>query len=367
MFQFRNDSYHDYATPLRLWNLDGTPKGNPLQGHTEAVTSVAFSPDGQTIVSGSWDHSLRLWNLDGTPKGNLLQGHTEGVTSVAFSPDGQTIVSGGGDKSLRLWNLDGTPIGNPLQGHTEAVNSVAFSPDGQTIVSGSSDNSLRLWKQTSWRCWLRTCLRRLGNNWTDDLESIAARTRLFEEGYSLAEQNAIEAAITRLKQAFQCGEASLVLETDIDEALTLNDKLEASAKRLIAPILIQQGQKLARSGDYDQALAKFKQAKQLNPDLTLDPVEQAQRLTAPILRMQGTFAALEDKISEAIAKFEQAQQYGLDLGFEPEAEAKRIAAPVLVAQGTTLVKNGQALAFVKQHNLEKHWKPMKKRKPMRQI
>jgi tetratricopeptide (TPR) repeat protein len=171
---------------------------------------------------------------------------------------------------------------------------------------------VRLWKQISWRCWLRTCLRRLGNNWTYDKEGIAARARLFEEGYSLAEQNEIEPAINHLKQALQSGAD--------DEALSL------SAKRLIAPIVIQQGQRLARSGDYEQALTKFELAKQLNPHLSLDPVFEANRLTAPILQMQGTFAARAGKISEAIAKFEQAKQYGLNLEFEPEAEAKRIAA-----------------------------------------
>ncbi|MDF5725802.1 MAG: WD40 repeat domain-containing protein, partial [Rhizonema sp. PD37] len=130
---------------VRLWNLNGTPKGNPLQGHTEAVNSVAFSPDGQTIVSGSGDKSVQLWNINGTPKGNPLEGHTSSVTSVAFSPDGQTIVSGSGDKSVQLWNINGTPKGNPLEGHTSSVTSVAFSPDGQTIVSGSGDKSVQLW------------------------------------------------------------------------------------------------------------------------------------------------------------------------------------------------------------------------------
>jgi tetratricopeptide (TPR) repeat protein len=86
---------------------------------------------------------------------------------------------------------------------------------------------------------------------------------------------------------------------------------------------------------------KFRQAKQFNSDLTIDPVAEAKRLTVPILRMQGTFAALEFKLPEAIAKFTQAKQYAPDLEFEPETEAKRLAAPVLVEQGKELAKLGQ--------------------------
>ena len=130
---------------LRLW--DG-PSGKSLRvfkGHTNSVESVAFSPDGKTVLSGSLDNTLRLW--DG-PSGQSLQvfkGHTDAILSVAFSPDGETVLSGGADNTLRLW--DG-PSGQSLQvfkGHTDAILSVAFSPDGKTVLSASWDNTLRLW------------------------------------------------------------------------------------------------------------------------------------------------------------------------------------------------------------------------------
>ena len=133
---------------LRLWDAStGLPIGAPLQGHEAQVRSVAFSPDGTRIVSGSVDKSLRLWDAStGQPIGAPLQGHEDRVRSVAFSPDGTRIVSGSSDKTLRLWDAStGQPISAPLQGHEKDVTSVAFSPDGTRIVSGSEDKTLRLW------------------------------------------------------------------------------------------------------------------------------------------------------------------------------------------------------------------------------
>ncbi|KIK66981.1 hypothetical protein GYMLUDRAFT_915410 [Collybiopsis luxurians FD-317 M1] len=135
-------------TTARIWNIkNGSPIGEPLQGHTDWVQSVAFSPDGKRIVSGSGDETVRIWNAEtGTPIGEPLQGHTDWVRSVAFSPDGKRIVSGSGDKTVRIWNAEtGTPIGEPLQGHTDGVQSVAFSPDGKGIVSSYDDKTVRIW------------------------------------------------------------------------------------------------------------------------------------------------------------------------------------------------------------------------------
>jgi WD40 repeat protein len=86
--------------------------------------------------------------------------HEDSVLSVAFSPDGKTIVSGSNDHTVRLWDLRGNQIGLPFQGHERGVNSVAFSPDGKVIVSGSDDNTLRLWHGGG-EAWLEVCCNRL--------------------------------------------------------------------------------------------------------------------------------------------------------------------------------------------------------------
>jgi WD40 repeat protein len=136
---------------VRLWDATtGQPIEQPFTGHTYAVNSVAFSPDGKQIVSGSNDKTVRLWDATtGQPIEQPLTGHTAPVLSVAFSPDGKQIVSGSYDKTVRLWDATtGQLIGQPLK-HTAPVLSVAFSPVGKQIVSGSDDKTVRLWDATT--------------------------------------------------------------------------------------------------------------------------------------------------------------------------------------------------------------------------
>ncbi len=78
-------------------------------GHAASVTSVAFSPDGRYLASGSEDRTIKLWRVSDGALVRTLYGHTDWVSSVAFSPDGQYLASGSGDKTVRLWCFsDGT-------------------------------------------------------------------------------------------------------------------------------------------------------------------------------------------------------------------------------------------------------------------
>ncbi|KAH8593119.1 vegetative incompatibility protein HET-E-1 [Bisporella sp. PMI_857] len=130
---------------VRLWDAVTGAALQTLEGHSGWVKSVAFSPDGKQVVSGSDDKTVRLWDAVTGAALQTLEGHSSRVTSVAFSPDNNQVVSGSEDKTVRLWDAVAGAALQTLEGHSRWVKSVAFSPDGKQVVSGSYDKTVRLW------------------------------------------------------------------------------------------------------------------------------------------------------------------------------------------------------------------------------
>ncbi|HMN26537.1 MAG TPA: hypothetical protein PKE45_00175, partial [Caldilineaceae bacterium] len=145
---------------VRLWQVrhdeaESGPDEDPvapilvLNGHTDRVSSVAFSPDDRTLASGGRDGRICLWSL---PEGQLQQvlDTTYGiVTTLAFSPDGQTLASAHWDRTVRLWALGSGQLRQTLVGHAHVIQSVAFHPRPEgarhILASGGSDQMVRLW------------------------------------------------------------------------------------------------------------------------------------------------------------------------------------------------------------------------------
>jgi glucose repression regulatory protein TUP1 len=148
---------------VRVWNVQTGQQLERLKGHKDSVYSVAFSPDGKSLVSGSLDRTLRVWDLSQTQRAvdaagpndkietglgtcaSTLTGHKDYVLSVAISPDGQWVVSGSKDRSIQFWNIQSGQAQFLLQGHKNSVISIDIARQGNLLASGSGDCHARIW------------------------------------------------------------------------------------------------------------------------------------------------------------------------------------------------------------------------------
>lgn len=136
---------------IKLWEVVTGRELRTLTGHTDVANSIAFSADGKMLASGSWDKTIKLWEVDTGRELHTLTGHSDSIGSVAFSV-GKILASGSSDRTIKLWDtVTGREL-STLRGHSEKVHSVAFSPDGQTLASGSAgDQIVKIWNVVTTR------------------------------------------------------------------------------------------------------------------------------------------------------------------------------------------------------------------------
>ncbi|MDE0042639.1 MAG: dockerin type I domain-containing protein, partial [Candidatus Poribacteria bacterium] len=114
-----------------------------LEGHTDRLNSVSFSPDHTTFASASDGGTVKLWDVETLENIATLEEHTRSVRSLSFSPDGRVLASGSWDGAINLWNTETRETIGVLR-HNQ-ISFVSFSPDGRTLASGARDGSIKLW------------------------------------------------------------------------------------------------------------------------------------------------------------------------------------------------------------------------------
>jgi WD40 repeat protein/class 3 adenylate cyclase/tRNA A-37 threonylcarbamoyl transferase component Bud32 len=141
----------------KVWSLENDKECSRLIGHTSNVWSVAFSPDGKSLATGSgetvWgassemgvDNTVRVWDVSTGEERQVLRGHTSNVWSVAFSPDGLQLATGSADRTIRVWDTETGHVIRQFDAHEGFVLDLAFSPDGLSLVSGGRDFVAILW------------------------------------------------------------------------------------------------------------------------------------------------------------------------------------------------------------------------------
>src|SRR6266487_4277454 len=158
------------------------PHGSILytyRGHTDRILTVAWSPNGKYIASGSLDKTVQVWatNPGDHFQPYIYRGHTAGVQTVTWSPDSHRVASGAIDKTVQVWDaLSGEHVAI-YHGHTDAVNTVAWSPDGNYIATGSADGTVRMWEvATGIQMYINRGHRASVNSivWSPDSQQIAS-------------------------------------------------------------------------------------------------------------------------------------------------------------------------------------------------
>ncbi|KAF1360783.1 WD40 repeat-like protein [Lizonia empirigonia] len=137
---------------VKIWDASTGACLQTLEGHSGYVTSVAFSPDSTRLASASDDSTVKIWDASTGACLQTLEGHSGYVTSVAFSPDSTRLASASHDSTVKIWDASTGACLQTLEGHSSWVSSVAFSHDSTRLASASDDSTVKIWDASTGAC-----------------------------------------------------------------------------------------------------------------------------------------------------------------------------------------------------------------------
>jgi outer membrane protein assembly factor BamB len=290
----------------------------------EHIGDITVSPDDQAVLYAVGKRII-LWDLVNDKLLRQFEGHTDRVTSVAFHPDGTTIVSGARDGTVRLWDVAGGQEIRHFTGHATHILNVGFRADGKAVLSRAHDGTVRQWRidtpeaMIAWTCTNRhvpelTAGQRIHYGIPDDLVLCP-----------------VQSLVRQARHQARAGNPEAAMET-YTQALDLNPDLDFDAetelKRIPATARWRQGDGLARHGDITGAIATFAAALALDPTLDFDAEARAVEVAVPMLIHQSETLARNGNIDAAMAHFAEVRMLLLDpdLEIEPQARAQELTA-----------------------------------------
>jgi WD40 repeat protein len=130
---------------MKIYNIPSGTLSNDISAHASWVTTVAYSPDGNFIITGGSDNKIKIWSAAGTLLHTCIS-HTEYVSGVKVTPNNQYVISASRDNKIKVWDINTGALVRTIIGHTADVNAIDISPDGSKIVSASSDSTCKIWE-----------------------------------------------------------------------------------------------------------------------------------------------------------------------------------------------------------------------------
>ncbi|MCC5662649.1 ribosome assembly protein 4 [Nostoc sp. CHAB 5784] len=134
---------------IKIWDVSSGKLLKSLTGHSNEVWSIVYSLNGQQLASASRDKTIKIWDISSGQLLKTLTGHSNAVNSVTYSPNGQQLASASRDKTIKIWDVSSGKLFKSLSGHSKEVNSVAYSRDGHQLASASEDKTIKIWDVSS--------------------------------------------------------------------------------------------------------------------------------------------------------------------------------------------------------------------------